>query len=201
MPDGADLAADVASRGVYRFTAADYQRLAESGVLDGDARVELIEGVIVPMSPVSVPHCFAVMMLDELLRAALEPRFRVRSESGVQLGAYSQPQPDVSVIQRAPDIYRKRHPGPSDILLLAEIAHSSLDRDRRDKIPLYAMHGIAEFWLVNLAAREAEIFRDPADGVFRFSDRIGIDGFLTPLVDPGLRIPLRALFADAEASP
>jgi Uma2 family endonuclease len=201
MPDGADLAADVASRGVYRFTAADYQRLAESGVLDHDARVELIEGVIVPMSPIGVPHSFAVYMLDELLRAALEPRFRVRSESGVQLGAYSQPQPDVSVIQRRPDIYRKRLPGPLDILLLAEIAYSSVDRDRRDKIPLYAMHGIPEFWLVNLAEREAEIFRDPAEGGFRYSDKVGLDGYLTPLIDPSVQIPLRALFADEDAAP
>jgi Uma2 family endonuclease len=200
MPDGADLAADVASRGVYRFTAADYQRLSESGVLDEDARVELIEGVVVPMSAISVPHSFAVYMLDELLRAALEPRFRVRSEAAVQLGEYSQPQPDVSVIQRRPDIYRKRLPGPLDIVLLAEVAYSSLDRDRRDKIPLYAMHGIAEVWLINLAEREAEIFRDPADGGFRFSDKIGLDGFLTPLVDSSLRIPLRALFADEDAA-
>jgi hypothetical protein len=200
MPDGADLAADVASRGLHRFKAVEYQRFPEMGLLASSDRVELIEGVVVPMSPISVQHSFAVMMLEELLRAALEPRFKVRAEASVQLGEYSQPQPDISVIRRPLEIYAERHPGPSDILLLAEIAYSSLDRDRRDKIPLYAMHGIAEFWLVNLAERKAEIFREPVDGMFRLADKISIDSFLTPLVDPDLRVPLRALFRREEAA-
>jgi Uma2 family endonuclease len=199
MPDGAALATDVASRGLYRFTAAEYQRLPEIGVLDEDARVELIEGVIVPMSPAGVAHHFAVYMLQDLLSAALEPRFKVRAENAVQFGEHSQPVPDISVIRRRPDIYRHRLPGPSDILLLAEAADSSLARDRRDKLPLYAMHGIAEFWLISLAERHAEVFRDPADGAFRSAGTVELDGFLTPLVGPDLRIPLRALLSDGDA--
>jgi Uma2 family endonuclease len=194
MPDGADLAADVASRGQYRFTAAEYQRLPAIGILSDDARVELIEGVIVPMSPVGCAHYSVVYLLDELLSAALEPRFKVRSESPVQLGEYSQPVPDISVIHPRADGYRHRLPGPPDILLLAEVADSTLARDRRDKLPLYAMHGIADFWLINLAERNAEVFRNPADGTFRSADKVDLGGFLTPLVDPGLRIPLRTLF-------
>jgi len=195
MPGGAELAADVASRGQYRFTVEEFRRMPELGVIDDNARVELIEGVVVPMSPVRPAHYSVIYLLEERLRAAIEPRFRVRVQSEIQLGTHSQAQPDISVITPRRDGYRQRLPDAADCLLLVEVADSNLSRVRRDKVPLYALHGIREFWLINVAECSAVIFRDPADGVFCSARDIGPDEALSPLIDPGVQIALSSLFA------
>jgi len=192
MPDGASLAADVASRGQYLFSAEEFRRLP----LPHDLKVELIEGVLVPMSPVGPAHYSVIYLLELVLRPAVEPQYRVRGESSVQLGDRTQVQPDIAVIKARDDGYRRRLPGPTDIMLLVEVADSTLSRDRRDKVPLYALHGIQEFWLVSVAEKRIEIYRDAVDGVFQSVHTVDEDGVLSPLGAPEAQIQVRSLFAD-----
>lgn len=192
MPDGARLAADVASRGQYLFAAEEFRRLP----LPDDLRVELIEGVLVPMSPVGPAHYSVIYLLEAALRPSLEPQYRVRGESSVQLGERTQVQPDLAVIKARDDGYRRRLPGPEDIILLVEVADSTLSRDRRDKVPLYALHGIQEFWLVSVTERRIEIYRDAVDGGFRSVGTVGEDDVVSPLGAPEARVHVRSLFVD-----
>ncbi|EFH09055.1 Uma2 family endonuclease [Pseudoroseomonas cervicalis] len=189
MRDGVALAAEVASRGQYRFTAEEFRRMPEAEMPPGHARVELIEGVVVPMAPTLPDHYSVIYLLEGRLREALEPRLKVRSHAPVQLGQYTQAAPDISVITPRQDGYRYRLPGADDILLLVEVAESALSCNRHDKVPLYALHGIREFWLIGIAERQALVLRDPVDGAFRSERAICFGGFLEPLVAPGLRIP------------
>jgi Uma2 family endonuclease len=192
MPDGASLAADVASRGQYLFAANEFRRLP----LPRDLRIELMEGVLVPMSPVGPAHYSVIYLLELALRPFVEPQYRVRGESSVQLGERTQVQPDIAVIKARDDGYRRRLPGPTDIMLLVEVADSTLSRDRRDKVPLYGLHGIQEFWLVSVAERRIEVYRDALDGVFQSVRTVGEDGVLSLLGVPDARVHVRSLFIE-----
>lgn len=194
MPDGATLAAEVASRGQYLFDVDEFRRLPVRDAL----RLELIEGVVIPMSPVGPAHYSVTYLLEQALRSGVEPEYRVRVESSVQLGARTQVQPDLSVITARDDGYRRRLPGPGDIMLLVEVADTSLSRDRGDKVPLYALHSIPEMWIVNVKERTVAVYYDPADGRYRFDNVVGMQGVLSPLVAPDLKIKVASLFAEDE---
>lgn len=140
--------------------------MAEAGILREDERVELIEGEIVEMSPIGSRHAECVENLGTLLRGALENKpLKVRSQNPVHLTRFSDPQPDLAVVRASS--YRAAHPTPFDILLVIEVADSSLVYDRETKVPLYLRSGIAEVWLVDLENHVVDV-HSPA-GVQHFS--------------------------------
>ncbi len=127
----------------YRLTVAEYHRLHELGVFDEDSRIELIEGDLIAMPPIGSQHA------GHLDRIA-QPIFRqttqgiVRVQSPIKLGDHSEPQPDLTILRYREDFYTGAHPTPSDVMLIIEIADSTLHYDRDTKIPLYAKAGIPE---------------------------------------------------------
>jgi Uma2 family endonuclease len=148
-----------------RFTVEEYYRMAAAGILAEDDRVELIEGEIHEMAAIGRRHAATVDRLATLVFEALGRRVNVRVQNPVQLSSYSEVQPDVTLLRRRNDFYEAGHPTPADVLLLMEVADSTLLFDRRIKIPLYARMGVAEVWLVNLESDVIEVYRDPsADG-------------------------------------
>lgn len=134
----------------HRFTVADYYRMAEVGVLREDDRVELVEGEIVRMTPAGSRHAGCVKRLVALLTSRIGGRAVVSVQDPLALGDLSVPEPDVAVLKPREDFYAESHPQAADVLLLIEVADSSLAYDRDEKGPLYARHGIAEYWLVDL---------------------------------------------------
>ena len=100
------------------LTVDDYYRMAEVGILDEEARVELIDGEIIDMAPPGSPHAGTVTYLTEVLMRAVEGRATVRAQNPVRLGKYSEPQPDLALLRRRDDFYRGRHPQPDDVLLI-----------------------------------------------------------------------------------
>lgn len=165
------------------FTVADYHRMAETGILGADERVELIEGEILQMSPIGSPHAACVDRFTRLLVRAAGDRAIVRVQNPVQLGDLSEPQPDLALLKPRPDFYAGAHPGPDDILLLVEVADSTLAYDRNRKLPLYARAGVPEVWIVDLDSRVIEAYRDPASQGYREAVRKG----------PGASLPLPGL--------
>jgi len=150
-----------------RFTVDEYYRMAEAGILREDDRVELLNGEIVRMSPIGKDHAACVDVLTELFVALVRGRAQVRIQGPVRLGRHGEPQPDVALLGPRADRYRSGHPEPPDVLLVVEVADTSLDYDREVKIPEYARAGISEAWLVDLVGEAVEVHRDPAPDGYR----------------------------------
>jgi Uma2 family endonuclease len=146
---------------IHRFTVSDYHRMAEVGILDEDDRVELIEGEIVDMTPLGRRHQARVDQLAELLIRALGERAIVRVQGSIRLGERSEPQPDLVVLRRRADFYADADAGPPDVLLVIEVADTSLAHHRDVKVPLYHRAGITEVWLVDLNGENVTVYREP----------------------------------------
>jgi Uma2 family endonuclease len=145
----------------HRFTAEEYYRMAETGVIKPDARVELLDGEIIDMMPLGPFHGGSTNYLTQLLAARAKGRWILAVQNPVHLDRHSEPQPDLMLLKPAKDFYRKRHPGPAEVFLLIEVAETSLDYDRKKKLPAYGRAGVREVWIVNLQERVLELYRDP----------------------------------------
>ncbi len=197
MADGdAALVAPSILDSMHPFTVDDYHRMAEAGILSADERTELIEGVIVTMAAIGSPHFVAVLLLDQLLRAAVGTRAVVSVQGPVRLPPRSEPQPDLALLRPPVKRYRTALPGPRDVFLLVEVSDSTLARDRDVKAPLYAKHGIPEYWLVDLDAQRVLVHRDPLPTERRwgFVQPFGADAVLDVTALPGAAVPLAGLF-------
>ena len=117
--------------------------MAETGVLRPDARVELLDGRIIDMSPIGPFHGDVTTYLTEFFAAASKGRWRTRVQNPVRLDEHSEPQPDLVLAKPMADAYRKRHPRPEEIYLLIEVSDTSLEADLEDKLPAYGRAGIA----------------------------------------------------------
>jgi len=135
--------------------------MAEAGVLRPDARVELLDGRIIDMSPIGPFHGEVTTHLTEIFAAASKGRWRTRVQNSVRLDEHSEPQPDLVLAKPIAETYRKRHPQPEEVFLLVEVADSSLETDQADKLPAYGRAGIPEVWIVNLKEETIEVYREP----------------------------------------
>ena len=143
------------------FTVKEYNRMVEVGILTKYDRVELIRGEIVEISPIGRRHASCVARLIELFLVRLPQMVIVWPQNPVELDDTSEPQPDVTLLQRRTDFYASGHPQPPDILLLIEVSDTTVETDRDVKIPLYAEQGIVEVWLVNINEQCVEVYREP----------------------------------------
>ena len=150
----------------HRLTVEEYYRMAEVGILKEDDRIELIEGEIIDMPPVGSLHSSAVNRLNAVFNLCAGTRAIVSVQNPIRLNSRSEPQPDLALLRHRADYYRDAHPGPADVLLLVEVAGSSLRYDVEVKLPLYAQQGIPEIWIVDLEHRRLEIHRCPDGDVY-----------------------------------
>ena len=141
-----------------RFTVDEYLRMPGAGILTEDDLVELIDGVVVEMSPIGDRHVEAVNRCAEAFAAlVVARRARLSTQNPVRLDGYNDPQPDVALVR--PGVIGA--PRSGDVLLVIEVAESSLTYDRRTKLPLYARAGIEEAWLLDLEGDALEVHREP----------------------------------------
>jgi Uma2 family endonuclease len=171
-----------------RFTVAEYQRMGEMGIFSEDDRVELIAGEIYQMSPIGVRHARCVNRLNRILNRQTGPDMLIGVQNPVYLPGESALQPDVAIV-------RDREPGDlwptlADILLVMEVSDSTLAYDRGTKLPLYASAGIAEAWIVDLAAETLERYTEPRDGLYHLAARARSGESVTSTVLPALTIPV-----------
>jgi Uma2 family endonuclease len=153
----------------YWISVDEYERMGEVGIFPPDARLELLEGGIYEMSPIGSRHAACVKFLSNLLSRQLGDKLIVSTQDPIRLDDFSEPQPDVALLRWRDDYYRHAHPQPADVLLVIEVADTTLESDRRYKLPLYAKAGIAEAWLVNLPEESIELYAEPADGAYRIT--------------------------------
>jgi Uma2 family endonuclease len=152
-----------------RYTTEAYFDLIAAGIVRPDDRVELLEGVIVAMSPQNPPHAAATSQVDRALREAIGRRAAIRVQLPLLAGPYSAPEPDVAVVPGRESDYYDTH--PTTALLVVEVADSSLIQDRLTKAAVYAAAGIREYWLVNLRDDCVEVFRAPDPAARRYTEK------------------------------
>src|SRR5437773_6879132 len=119
----------------HKLTVEEYERLEEIGE---DDRTELIDGEVVFMSPIGDRHAACVRRLDAFLYRLVRQTATISSQQPVRLSDLDRPQPDVAVLRWREDDYAYDTPTSADVLLLVEVADSTLAEDRRTKLPLYA---------------------------------------------------------------
>jgi len=145
-----------------RWTRLQYDRLIETGVLDEDDPIELLDGQFIVSEPQGSRHAAAVVMARKALEQAFGRRFHVRDQLPVVLDDWSEPEPDLAVVRGGEKDYLHGH--PTSPVLIVEIADDSLARDRLRKGRAYARAGIRDYWIVNLVHGVLEVRREPARG-------------------------------------
>ncbi len=172
----------------HRFTRDEYHRMGRSGILTPDARVELIDGDIVEMSPIGRRHNSRVDWCNDTLIRKLGGAAIVRVQGSIVLDDNGEPEPDLVVLRRRADFYADADATPADVLLIIEVADSSEAYDRRTKAPLYARHGIPELWIVDLPRDRITRYVDPTPGGYATTQVFRRGESLSPLAFPALII-------------
>jgi Uma2 family endonuclease len=145
-----------------KFTVKQYHKMVEAGILKEDERVELIRGEIIEINSISSRHAACVSRLNQFFLFRLSKSVIVSCQNPVELNDNSEPQPDISLLRRKADFYESGHPKSQDILLVVEVADTTVESDRQIKIPLYAENGIVEVWLVDINQQCIEVYREPS---------------------------------------
>jgi len=167
------------SEAIRPLKRREYDRLVALGAFV-DEKIELLEGQLVPMSPIGPPHSSAVQTLTELLLPALLGRAKVFVQSPFAALDSSEPEPDLTIVPTGE--YRCEH--PTHAYLIIEVAESSLQRDRGQKQRIYAQAGVPEYWIVDVAGRRIEVYTDPSPEGYATQQGVDHDGSLAPRAFP-----------------
>jgi Uma2 family endonuclease len=153
---------------LYRLTVDQYERMVQAGILTENDRVELIEGLLRTKMSKNTPH---ILVGKKALRAfqAIIPRsWHAAKEDPIRIPHRDgEPEPDLSVIRGAPEDYAQRVPNPRDVALVVEVADSTLDYDRQEKLLMYAAADIRTYWIINLIDGQVEVYSDPGPDGYR----------------------------------
>jgi Uma2 family endonuclease len=156
----------------HYFSVDDYYRMADAGVFPIGARIELIEGEVIEMSPIGNRHTGEVIRFTTLLHRKVGTSAFVSVQNPVRLSDFSEPQPDIALLRPRDDFYSNAHPTPADVLLIIEVADTTVEYDRRVKLPLYARAGIPETWLMVLPKDLIEVHSQPVNGKYQKVQRL-----------------------------
>ncbi len=176
-----------------KFSVKEYHRMVEAGILGEDDRVELIEGEIIEMPPIGSRHALCVDTLMSTLVQQLAGRAWVRVQNPLRLAGDSEPEPDLVLARLPRERYRHAPPGPHDVILVVEVADSSLIYDRVGKLALYAAASIPEYWIVDLVRNRIEVHRNPGAGGYAATVVVERGGLVSPLTFPDVEISVDIL--------
>jgi Uma2 family endonuclease len=152
-----------------RFTRSEIDRMLELGLFDGQ-RCELIDGELIDKMGQNPSHAQAIRNLFAWLIGLFGPdRLHIQSPIEVKSGDsdWSLPEPDISVLADTGGEYAKRHPRGDELLLVVEVADTSLRQDLITKRDLYARASVAEYWVLDLPSRRLIVHRHPEHGEYR----------------------------------
>ena len=162
------------------FTLDEYDQMCAAAVFGPEARIELIRGEIIDMAPPGPEHELSTAFLNRLfVRTVGDAALVWPQGNSIPLpNSNSRPQPDVTLLRWRDDLYRGKRPAAEDVILIVEVAYSSLKYDRVAKSSLYAEANILEYWLVNLIDKVVEVYTDPAGGKYQTIKTVGRDEML-----------------------
>ena len=176
-----------------RFTVAEYVQLGRTGILHEDDRVELIDGDIVEMSPLGEAHTSCVKRSAALFSKRFADMAIVSVQDPVRLNEHNEPQPDLALLRPKDDFYASGHPTPEDILLIVEVADSSLDYDLRTKLPMYARAGVREVWVLNLIQSRLLVAVEPSPTGYQVTRVLRRGDVVSPSACPDVPIAVSDL--------
>jgi Uma2 family endonuclease len=178
-----------------KLSLTDFHRMGEAGILRENDRVELIQGELIEMAPIGSRHMATVTRLTRVLIEALGSNAIVSPQNPIALPPDSEPQPDIALLKPRTDYYEASLPEPPDVLLVIEVADTTLAYDRDVKLPLYAQQGIPEVWLIDLQGRSLSIYRDPSPQGFQQVLTPGRTERVSLTRLPGVTIDLAAIWS------
>ncbi|TWU00883.1 Uma2 family endonuclease [Stieleria varia] len=181
------------SNNLLKLSAAEYDQMIAKGAFDGiNRRIEMIRGELREMNPAGPLHCDYVNFLNRWSTSVtLQSNLVIQVQSGIDLQD-SRPEPDITWLK--PGRYSKKHPGADDILLLIEVADSSVDADLGEKARLYAEHRIVEYWVVDIAAKCVHSHRDSNGREYATYQVVDAGGEIAPSCQPEIALKLPELF-------
>ncbi|EAR21907.1 Uma2 family endonuclease [Nitrococcus mobilis] len=188
----------VEARERRRFTVAEYHRMGAVGILTDDERVELVAGELLTMAPIGPRHAACVNLLVQLLSRSVGEGVVVSPQNALVLSDDSELYPDIALLRGRPECYADAHPRPDDVLLVIEVADTSLQRDREVKAPLCAAAGIIELWIVDLTTGGVEVLREPRKDGYSLTRRLRPGDTLTPLAFPDTRFTVSDVLPSVE---
>lgn len=168
----------------------EWRRLGEAAIFPPENRLELIEGEILEMAPIGFNHAGHINRINRLFSKLLDDLAIVSIQNPLQLGDLSEPEPDFMLLKPDPDFYCSRHPNADDVLLLIEVADSTLAFDQNQKQRLYALHGIPEYWLLNLNDNCLEVYRRPRGELYEEKTTLRTGDSIRLSELPGMTIDL-----------
>jgi Uma2 family endonuclease len=175
-----------------KITLEQYHQMVDAGILD-DCPVELLNGIIVEMSPEGMPHASRSTTTGEYLREKLGSQAQIREGHPITLpDSNSEPEPDIAIVRRMPDNYLSHHPYPENVFWVIEYSNRSLGKDLNAKADLYAASGIPEYWVINLKKNVLIVFLDPVDGKYQSRQEF-TTGTISPLAFPDVAIDVARL--------
>lgn len=177
----------------HLISVDEYYRMAEVGLLSPQARVELIEGVIIDMAPIGSLHASIIDALTRYFVQAIGDKAVVGIQRPVRLSKTSEPQPDVSIFRPRADFYRNSHPTAADLLLVIEVSDTTLRFDLNDKRALYAQHGIPEYWVIDTQGRQLHCLREPSGDDYRSTTVFGVGQVASMAALPDVAVNLAQL--------
>jgi Uma2 family endonuclease len=178
----------------HRVTVFEWHKMGEYQVFEPDARIELLNGGMIEMAPIGPFHGGCVKTLIHLLSRQMAGAALLSVQDPIQLSDLSEPQPDLALLHLVSHFYRQKHPTAADIFLVIEVADSSAKHDRETKIPLYGRHGIIECWLVDLMAKQVEVYRQPTAQEYAEKRVLRSGDLLSPSQLPQIQIAVSELF-------
>ena len=176
------------------WTVDEYHRMIAAGILTPHDRVELLDGQIIEMVPQEPPHASTTSSFGNDLVMLFAGKAWVRQQLPITIAPNSEPEPDIAVVKIDPKRYRDRHPTPTDVYLLIEVADSTLNYDRTRKVKAYARAKIPEYWIVDVNQRQLLVFREPQADTYQVEQVLGVTAAIAPLSFPDVTVQLADLF-------
>lgn len=183
-----------------RITRALYHRMAECGLIEPEAHVELLNGEIVDMSPIGPRHLSVTDKLTHFFVPRVGDAFICRNQGSQATSEISEPEPDFQLLRARDDFYSGAHPTADEVALVVEVAQSSLRKDVGPKMRIYAAAGIPEYWVVDLVTRQVIVHLHPERDAAEYREVTSFDDTATiaPVAAPDCRLDLGWLLGPRE---
>jgi len=175
----------------HQWSREEYDRMIAAGVFHPEARLELIDGEIINMTPQGSLHVTTTRLAEDRLRLAFPEGHDIRTQMPLALDSSSEPEPDIAVVTGTLMDYRDAHPDTAALII--EVADSALNFDRQQKKRLYARTGIQDYWIINLIDQQLEVYRDPQGDDYTQTQTLKSGESITPLASPQSSIAIADL--------
>lgn len=184
----------MSTTGIRLWNVDEYHRMIETEILTTDDRVELLEGQIVEMSPQQPPHAATTQRAFNYLSSLLVSKAFLRMQLPITLPPNSEPEPDIAVVRIDSREYCDRHPTANDIFLIVEVADNTLNKDRKQKAHTYAKAKIADYWVLDVNARQVYVLREPGDTTYQQETILSGNDMLSMLAFPEIEVQVKQMF-------